>query len=92
LELLNEKDNENPDQALSVFDKSSKGTIMGDGGALLLLESLEIAEKRGAKIYCEVLGFESANHSYEPFIPIESGFETTYTLQKALVSAKIKPS
>ena len=43
LGLLNEQDNDNPDQALSAFDANSKGTVMGDGGALLLLESLETA-------------------------------------------------
>ena len=57
LAALNQSSNDSPDTALCSFDEDRCGTVLGDGGGLLLLEDLESAEKRGAKIYCEVLGY-----------------------------------
>jgi len=53
---LNLTSNKNPDHAISPYDKSRRGTILGDGGGMLLLEDLESAQKRGARIYCEIIG------------------------------------
>lgn len=50
--------NDNPDQACKPFDKNRSGTVLGDGGAMMLLETEESALKRGAKhIYGEVIGY-----------------------------------
>jgi len=57
LSALNKSYNDNPDKALASFDQSRMGTVLGDGGGLMLIESLESAEKRGAKIYCEIVGY-----------------------------------
>jgi len=57
LAALNQSSNDNPDLALRSFDQDRRGTVLGDGGGFLLLEDLESAEKRGAKIYCEILGY-----------------------------------
>ena len=55
-DILNLTSNNNPDKAISSYDKSRRGTVLGDGGGMLLLEDLESAQKRGARIYCEILG------------------------------------
>jgi len=57
LAALNQSSNDSPDTSLASFDQGRAGTVLGDGGGLLLLEDLETAEKRGAKIYCEILGY-----------------------------------
>lgn len=50
--------NDHPEKALKPFDRKRSGTCLSDGGAMILLESLESAEKRKAKkIYCEVAGY-----------------------------------
>jgi 3-oxoacyl-[acyl-carrier-protein] synthase II len=59
LSALNQSHNDTPDKAMCSFDQSRIGTVLGDGGGFMLLENLEQAEKRGAKIYCELIGFHS---------------------------------
>jgi 3-oxoacyl-[acyl-carrier-protein] synthase II len=62
------------------FDQKRVGTVLGDGGGMMLLESLESAEKRGAKIYCEILGYNTNCHAKHPLSPEENGNDTYYTL------------
>lgn len=57
LHHLNTHSNDNPDFSLVAYDLQRAGTILGDGGGLLLLEDMESAVKRGAKIYCEITGY-----------------------------------
>jgi len=66
--------------------------VLGDGGALLLLESLESAERRGAKIYCEIMGFTQNCHGYNPLAPEENGNDIFFTMREALVQAGLTPS
>ena len=63
------------------FDQKRAGTVLGDGGGLMILESLESAEKRGAKIYAEIKGYSSNCHGAHPLSPEENGFDTYYTPQ-----------
>jgi 3-oxoacyl-[acyl-carrier-protein] synthase II len=53
---------DNPQSACRPFDPSVNGTVVGEGGGLLILEELEFARKRGARIYAEVIGFGAASN------------------------------
>jgi len=55
------------------------------------MESLESAEKRGAKIYCEMLSYHNNCHGKHPTSPDENGHDSYYTLREALVAANVKP-
>lgn len=60
LKRLNTESNDNGSAAVRPFDVAHNGTAIGEGGGLLILENLERAQSRGAKIYCEVVGFGAA--------------------------------
>ena len=57
----------------------------------MIIESLESAERRGAKIYAEIKGYSSNCHGAHPLSPEENGFDTYYTLQQTLLQSGIKP-
>jgi len=56
------------------------------------METLESAEKRGAKIYCEIKGYSNNCHGKHPLSPEENGGDTYYTLKQTLVQSGVKPS
>ena len=84
--------NNNPEEACRPFDADAGGSIFGDGGGIVVLEGLENATKRGAKIYAEVVGTgqsASINPAYEH---IEAnGKGVTIAIEKALAQASISP-
>lgn len=57
----------------------------------MIIESLESAEARGARIYAEIKGYSSNCHGAHPLSPEENGFDTYYTLQQTLLQSGIKP-
>jgi 3-oxoacyl-(acyl-carrier-protein) synthase len=66
---LNTVENDKPKTAVRPFDKTRKGACQADGGAMLIMESLESAKSRGAKILAEVVGYHScsiADNIYKP--------------------------
>jgi len=74
------------------FDKERAGFIMGEGAGLLILEELEHAKGRGAKILAEVVGYGSSTDGYHITAPLESGEFASAALKMALDSAGIEPS
>jgi 3-oxoacyl-[acyl-carrier-protein] synthase II len=65
---------------------------MSDGGGVLILESLDSAQKRGAEIYCEVAGFSQNTDSYHILRPNDNGIGIYKAIHEAMVEAGITPS
>jgi 3-oxoacyl-[acyl-carrier-protein] synthase II len=85
------RSNSNPKKTLKPFDVDGDGTVLGEGGAILILESLESALKRKAKIYGEILGYASGNEAYDIFHIDPVGDVGAEVMKKALNNAHLKP-
>ena len=72
------------------FDKERSGFVMGEGAAMLILEELEHAKKRGAKIYAEVIGFGSTTDAYHITSPCPDGEGGAKAMIRAIEDSKIK--
>jgi 3-oxoacyl-(acyl-carrier-protein) synthase len=81
--------NDNPAAASRPFDASRAGFVLGEGAAMLVLEDLEHALSRGARIYAEVLGFASSNDAYHPIAPLPDGAGGARAMRAALADAGI---
>lgn len=79
------------DRASIPFDRERDGFVMGEGAAVLVLEEYERAKNRGAKIYGEIVGAESAIDAYHITAPIESGIYAKKAMEKAIKEARINP-
>jgi 3-oxoacyl-[acyl-carrier-protein] synthase II len=76
--------NDSPETASRPFDKDRDGFVLGDGGAMVVLESLEHAERRGARILGEVLGYGLSADAYHITSPAEGGEGAQRAMQSAL--------
>lgn len=83
--------NDEPERASRPFDKDRDGFIPAEGAATLVLESLEHAQARGARIYGEVLGYGHTSDAYHPTAPIETGEGAALAMKKAMKDAGLKP-
>ena len=90
--ILTRNDGVEPDKALRPFDRNGDGIVLGEGGASLILEDLQNALKRKAKIYGEVLGYASGNETYDLFKIDPSGKTASIVMKKALTNADLKPT
>lgn len=91
LQALTTNYNENPKAASRPFDKDRSGFVMGEGAAVLVLEELEHAKARGAKIYAEVAGFGTSSDAYHITAPRKDGSGGALAMQRALKDAGMKP-
>ena len=86
------KRNDEPTKASRPYDVARDGFIMGEGSGILVLEELEHAKKRGAKIYAEIIGYGQSCDAYDPVAPDPSGAGQELAVRKALKEANIEPS
>jgi 3-oxoacyl-[acyl-carrier-protein] synthase II len=83
--------NENPQKASRPFDLNRDGFIMGEGGAVLVIESLEHAQARGAHIYCELAGYAATCDAYHITSPDPDGRGLSQAMIKSLQDARVEP-
>ncbi len=82
---------DDPMRASIPFDKDRNGFVMGEGAGVVMLEELEHAKARGAKIYAEVVGYGSTGDAYHITSPIEDGSGAAKAMQLAMEEAGIEP-
>jgi 3-oxoacyl-[acyl-carrier-protein] synthase II len=84
--------NDSPETASRPFDRDRDGFVLGDGGAIVVLESLEHAERRGAEILGEVLGYGLSSDAYHITSPAEHGEGAQRAMRLCLADGNVSPS
>lgn len=79
--------NDDPQRASRPFDKSRDGFLMGEGAGILILESLEYAQARGANILCEFTGYGTSDDAHHISAPAENGAGAAISMSLALKDA-----
>ncbi len=82
---------EDPKRASIPFDKERNGFVMGEGAGIVVLESLEHAKARGAKIYAELAGYGATCDAYHITSPAEDGSGAAKAMEIAIADAGMKP-
>jgi 3-oxoacyl-[acyl-carrier-protein] synthase II len=81
--------NDEPAAACRPFDRTRDGFVMAEGGTLLVLESLDHARRRGARMYGRVLGFGASNDAHHMTAPLPSGTQAARAMRLALAEAGV---
>jgi 3-oxoacyl-[acyl-carrier-protein] synthase II len=91
LQALSKKYNATPDKASRPFDRDRDGFVIAEGAGVLVLEELERAKKRGARIHAEVAGYGQSCDAYHVVAPEPSGRGALLALNMALATAGLQP-
>ncbi len=83
--------NDDPTRASRPWDKDRDGFVLGDGAGILMLEEYESAKARGARIYCELIGFGASSDAFHMTAPSENGEGPARCMAAALKDARINP-
>jgi 3-oxoacyl-[acyl-carrier-protein] synthase II len=83
--------NDDPSTASRPFDRDRDGFVMGEAAAILVLEELEAARRRGARVIAEVLGFGSSNDAYHMTAPRPDGRDAARAITAALTDGAVGP-
>jgi 3-oxoacyl-[acyl-carrier-protein] synthase II len=83
------KENQEPIKALKPYDANADGTVLGEGGATLVIEELNHATRRNAKIYGEIVSYSSANEAFD-FVEVDTSYDTmAFNFKQVLKRAHI---
>lgn len=83
--------NDDPAHASRPFDRDRTGFVLGEGGAVLILEELEHARRRGAQIYCEVTGYAARSNGYHMTGLRKDGLEMSVAIDEAMAQSRLNP-
>jgi len=83
--------NEDPEKASRPFDKDRDGFVIGEGSGILVLEELEFAQRRGATILAEMIGYGMTSDAFHITMPSEDGDGAYRVMRQALCDAKVQP-
>ena len=83
--------NDDPSRASRPFDKDRDGFVLGEGAGIVILEELEMAKRRGATIYAEMVGYGMSGDAYHMTAPSEDGDGAYRVMKAAIDSAGIRP-
>jgi len=83
--------NEQPEAASRPFDARRAGFVLGEGVGMVILEALDHARARGARIYAELLGYGSSNDAYHPIAPHPEGAGAARAIRAALADGNVDP-